>query len=244
MRKFSWRSEEPEIMDDLTCAGEAVNQTLREIDTINRWLGGNSITLEGVERLLLKRGNALEKLTVADIGCGSGEILKLISLVLKQKKIPMVLTGFDANPNIIAYAEQHSKEFREITFVTENILQQTFRDKKFDIITATLFLHHFTTHQLIELLKALKHQSRLGLVINDLHRHPLAYYAIKFLTTLFSKSAMVKYDAPLSVLRGFTRKEWKEILCRAGINHYSLTWKWAFRWQLIIFGPSYSEMDL
>jgi 2-polyprenyl-3-methyl-5-hydroxy-6-metoxy-1,4-benzoquinol methylase len=238
MRKFSRRSEEPEIMDDLSCSGEVVNQTLRELDTINRWLGGNSITLNGVVKLLLSRGNSLEKLTVSDIGCGSGKILKLISRVLKQRNISVALIGFDANPNIITYAEQHGKEFPEITFVTENILQQTFRNKKFDVITATLFLHHFTTQQLIELLKSLKNQARIGMVINDLHRHPLAYYAIKFLTTLFSKSAMVKYDAPLSVLRGFTQKEWREILQQAGISDYSLKWKWAFRWQLIIFSPS------
>jgi len=73
-----------------------------------------------------------------------------------------------------------------------------------------------------------------GIFINDLHRHSLAYHSIHFLTKIFSDSYLVKNDAPLSVLRGFTKKDWELILQKAGFNSYSLKWKWAFRWLLII----------
>ena len=73
-----------------------------------------------------------------------------------------------------------------------------------------------------------------GFFIADLHRHPLAYYSIKWLTGLFSKSYLVKNDAPLSVLRGFSRKEWESLLTKAGIKNYSIRWKWAFRWLIIV----------
>ena len=85
-----------------------------------------------------------------------------------------------------------------------------------------------------EAFQSFKQQARLGIIVNDIHRHPLAYYSIKWLTGLFSKSAMVKFDAPLSVLRAFTRKELEQILLKAEIEHYELSWKWAFRWQLVI----------
>jgi hypothetical protein len=97
-----------------------------------------------------------------------------------------------------------------------------------------LFFHHFTADQLVDVLGSLKSQCRVGIVINDLHRHPLAYYSIKLLTQFFSKSSMVKFDAPLSVMRGFTRLEWEEILRQAGITDYTLKWKWAFRWEILI----------
>ena len=115
-----------------------------------------------------------------------------------------------------------------------NILDNSFAVLRYDVVLATLFLHHFSDRQLIEIFKSLKKQARIGIVVNDLHRHPLAYYSIKLLTVFFSKSSMVKYDAPLSVLRGFSKKELKAILELAGIKHYSITWKWAFRWQIII----------
>ncbi|MBA4057205.1 MAG: SAM-dependent methyltransferase, partial [Marivirga sp.] len=72
-------------------------------------------------------------------------------------------------------------------------------------------------------------------IINDIHRHSLAYYSIRLLTKVFSKSSMVKFDAPLSVRRAFTKKELLEILNEAGIKKYTIQWKWAFRWQVLVF---------
>jgi hypothetical protein len=71
---------------------------------------------------------------------------------------------------------------------------------------------------------------RLGFFINDLHRHPLAYHSIRLLTRTFSKSYLVKNDAPLSVRRGFRRGEWQRLLHDAGITGYTCSWRWAFRW--------------
>jgi hypothetical protein len=115
-----------------------------------------------------------------------------------------------------------------------DILSPAFQQSQCDIAVATLFFHHFTDNQLVGILRRLHNQVRLGIVINDLHRHPLAYYAIKLLTKFFSKSTMVKYDAPLSVLRGFSKKELVRILEQAGITHYTIKWKWAFRWQVVV----------
>ena len=81
------------------------------------------------------------------------------------------------------------------------------------------------------------HSSR-GFFINDLHRHPLAYYLIKWLTKLFSKSYLVKYDAPLSVARAFKKKEWEILLKDAGITNYTIQWQWAFRY-LITATPNF-----
>jgi hypothetical protein len=80
------------------------------------------------------------------------------------------------------------------------------------------------------MMKWMKETCRIGFLINDLHRHPLAFYSIKLLTQVFSKSYLVKNDAPLSVQRGFTRSEWESIFLAAGINNYSIEWRWAFRW--------------
>ena len=54
------------------------------------------------------------------------------------------------------------------------------------------------------------------------------------LTRLFSRSYLVKHDAPLSVLRGFKKKELEELLNKAGILNYTIHWKWAFRWLVIV----------
>ena len=77
--RFSQRAETVEIMDDLQCSGEVVNQTLRELEIINRWLGGNAVTISGIKRLALEKTEGSNKITIADIGCGGGDILKEIA---------------------------------------------------------------------------------------------------------------------------------------------------------------------
>jgi hypothetical protein len=73
----------------------------------------------------------------------------------------------------------------------------------------------------------------MGFFVNDLHRHPFAYYSIKWLTKFFSKSYLVKNDAPLSVLRGFKRKELEVLSHQSSVEKISINWKWAFRWLLV-----------
>jgi len=230
MPNLSTRSDEIEIMDDLNCSGEVVDQTLLELDTINHLLGGNYVTLNGLKKLL-HAVDASKDVTIADLGCGSGDMLMRISRKYKRSKLKLI--GIDANPNITAFANRQMKDDR-VQFETVDILSDEFKSRQFDIIIGTLFFHHFTTDQLVIFFSQLKRQATVGIVINDIHRHPFAYYSIKVLTGLFSKSAMVKFDAPLSVRRAFKKTELIEILRKADIKKYSLRWMWAFRWQIII----------
>jgi 2-polyprenyl-3-methyl-5-hydroxy-6-metoxy-1,4-benzoquinol methylase len=232
MVDLSYRSKEEEIMDDLESSGPIINQTLRELETINSLLGGNYITLNGLDNLLNGEGDN-RTFTVADLGCGGGDIMRLIADRAFRKEYSLQLIGFDANPNIIEYAKAHTSE-SNIQYQCSNIFSEEFRQQKFDIVVSTLFFHHFSSEQLVIFLEQLKKQVRVGIVINDLHRHWFAYYSIKLLTLFFSKSPMVVYDAPLSVARSFRKNELIEILEKAGITKYSIRWMWAFRWQVII----------
>jgi 2-polyprenyl-3-methyl-5-hydroxy-6-metoxy-1,4-benzoquinol methylase len=229
---FSKRSMGTEIMDDLDCHGEVVDQTLRELDFINQWLGGNVVTLQAIKSIW-KTIPKEQPLHIADLGCGSGEMLRILSQLAEKENRKLVLTGFDANPHIVDYAKNHSKKLSNISFQSISVFSQEFKEQQFDIVLATLFMHHFSEVELASLFSSLKKQSKF-IIINDIHRHSLAYHSIKVLTQFFSKSAMVKFDAPLSVLRAFSKNELKDILQRAGITDFSLKWKWAFRWQLII----------
>ncbi len=227
---LSYRSEEEEIMDDLSDDSPSLYRALEELDIINHWLGGNTITLNAVKEIFKSQPNKEWK--IADLGCGSGEMLLKIAKWCRTQKIKVQLHGFDANPNVIAYAEKHCKEYPEISFYAENIFSESFEKRRFDVITCTLFLHHFPQADLVNLLKQFQSQSE-KVIINDLHRHYFAYYSIKWITRFFSKSTMVQNDACLSVWRAFTKKDWKEILKLAEIQNYELVWRWAFRWKLV-----------
>ena len=230
---FSTRAGITEIMDDLQCSGEVVDQTLRELEIINKWLGGNGVTVSGIGKIL-KGSKPPRPLEITDLGCGGGDILKEIAIWGRRKKLLLKLTGVDANPHIVSFAKENCADFKEIHFLEQDVFSEKFKQGAFDIAIATLFAHHFSTRELVQLFQSLKDQCRMGFVINDLHRHWFAFHSIRLLTKWFSKSPMVKFDAPVSVLRSFTRPEIESILAQAGITNYSLSWKWAFRWQLVV----------
>ena len=226
------RSNEEELMDDLDASGEVINQTLKELEVINRLLGGNQVTTNGLARLL--KGIAHDQtLTIADLGCGGGDIMKLMAQWARKWGIDVEIIGFDANPHIIDYAEANCKGFDNIRFEVQDIFSEQFKARQFDVICCTLFTHHFTDQSLISIFHQFKQQARIGTVINDLHRHWFAYHSIKLLTQVFSKSPMVQYDAPLSVARSFRRADLAGIMKKAGIEQFDLKWMWAFRWQLL-----------
>ena len=84
------------------------------------------------------------------------------------------------------------------------------------------------------MLSWMSNNTTTGFFINDLQRHPVAYHSIKWLTTIFSRSYLVKNDGPVSVKRGFLKAEWEEMLQQANIKKYSIEWRWAFRYLVIV----------
>ena len=231
MSPFAVRSDQQEIMDDLTCSGQDVRQALHELEVINAWLGGNAVTLEGVARLVNHIPRETE-VTVADLGCGGGDIAARLCRLLKSKGLRPEVSGIDANPNIIRIA---SEKHPDIHFDAINIFSDDFTRLRFDVITATLFFHHFDSRTLAAFIRHLLGQTRVGIVINDIHRHWFSFHSIRLLTRMFSRSLMVRHDAPVSVLRAFSRRDLVDILAEAGVRRYTIRWRWAFRWLVIIY---------
>ena len=230
---FKHRSKEVEIMDDLNIQGDVIDSTLKELNVINTWLGGNAIIVDALGILL--KNSSKKNITLADIGCGGGDILKLISNWLKRNDMSSKLVGIDANPHITAYAKKNCKDYSNIEFQSINIFSEEFKLQKFDVVASTLFFHHFDDETLIKFLNQLSHQASIGIIINDLHRHWFAYHSIKWITAIFSRSFMVKNDAKVSVQRGFLKKELEEIIQKAGFSKYEIKWRWAFRYQVVIW---------
>jgi len=226
------RATTPELMDDLTLATDELRQNLDELETINTWLGGYRPVLAALARLR-PRFPAGRLLRLADLGSGGGDTLRHVARWARRRSVPLAAEGIDANDFMLAYAAAKSQEYPEISYRQLDIFSPEFAARPYDVLTASLFCHHFTDAELVELLRGWHQQAGLAVVINDLHRHPLAYYSIKYLTKLLGGSRLVQNDAPLSVARAFSRRDWVRLLAAAGITNYELRWCWAFRWQVV-----------
>lgn len=227
---FRRRSEKKELLDNEDIPRNDLITNLKELDFINHWLGGYQISFAALKKVL-KKGQTY---ILVDIGSGGGDTLKRIGAWSKKSGHDIQLFGVDIKPVCIEYATQNV-EAREIQFVCDDYRNVGNHIPKIDILHASLFCHHLQEIDLVELVRFAVNINSV-LIINDLERNPLAYFSIKWLTALFSNSYLVKNDAPLSVLRGFKRKEWRHILTQAGAKKYTIINKWAFRHEVIVYG--------
>jgi SAM-dependent methyltransferase len=200
-----------------------------ELDRINTLLGGHDITIRGIRKLC---GDARE-LHVCEIGCGGGDNLRAIYRWAGKKGIRLRATGIDIKPECIRYARERNPDLPGAVWICSDYRMAILHEKP-DIVFSSLFCHHFDDAGVSEVFRWSAENSRLGFFMNDLHRHPLAYHAIALLTKAFSRSYLVKNDAPLSVARGFSRAELAEYLRAADgpvdSMHTEIEWAWAFRW--------------
>ena len=227
----SSRSSATEMMDDFTIKGSLLRDTLDKLETINRLLGGNSVTLKGLKKILSKTSKT-KTITIVDLGCGHGDILRDVAKFGRKNSYKFKLIGIDANNAAIDYAKALSKDYPELSFETIDVFSEDFKKQTYDVVLCTLFLHHFKNNELIPFLKSTVQKASIGVIVNDLHRHKLAYYLFKMIG-LFIKNKMVREDGLTSVLRAFKRNELENILTKTGVN-FSIQWKWAFRYLWVL----------
>jgi ubiquinone/menaquinone biosynthesis C-methylase UbiE len=216
----------PELMDDLSVDEQSLERALVELSTINRLLGGDRVSRLGVRRIL--RSLPPDRpVTVLDVGSGGSDLLRALAPLGRQFEI----TALDLNPRAGDFA---MKRGRPVTVVVGSAHALPFDNRSFDVAHVSLFLHHCTDDEARALLLNLSRIARHGIVINDLHRHGFAYIGISLLTRLFSRSALVRHDGPVSVLRGFLRSELAALLPARQQTPVSISWHWAFRWCVAI----------
>lgn len=222
------RSRKEELLDQPNISTKDLYQNLHELDVINRLLGGHSATLKGIKKIIGNNTNRTWR--IIDLGCGGGDSLRAIAKWAEKQNLKVELTGVDLLEDAISYAKANSEGFN-IDFIQSDFKEV--KSESFDIAISSLFCHHLYDETLKSLIET-KLRLAQHAVINDLHRHFLAYYSIKLLTAFFSKSYLVKHDACLSVARGFKRNDFENLLNMFAEVEYSIKWIWAFRWLVVI----------
>lgn len=206
------------------------HKNLRELDILNRYMGGHAITMEGIRQLVVDRKKTYH---IADLGCGSGDVLKYIAQWARSNSFNVQLTGIDKNPDAIDYLTHNCLDYPEIKGVVMDYRDFITEGNGVDIVHSALFCHHLQNNELSELFSSLKENTRLGFVINDLQRSPIAYFGAWAMTRLLNGSVLSKHDGPVSVLRAFTRNELQKLLQQAGVKSFLLRWRCPFRYLII-----------
>lgn len=234
MPDFSQRTQADEMMDDFSIVDGRLTRALQDLRWVNRWLGGH----RAADSILLPLLRAAGALRVIDLGAGGADYPEHLVRRAAQDGLDVEVTAVDANAQTVAYA-QSALDHRlpaalrgRVEVVPADALDLPYDDDAFDVAVAALFLHHFHGDEAVALLREMDRVARRGILVNDLHRHPLAYHGVRALGAVTQASEMFRHDGPLSVLRGFTRAELEQLAAAAGLRGARVHWRWAFRWVL------------
>lgn len=224
-------------MDDFTIIDERLEKALDNLRYVNRFLGGYAATMARLGAVLRSHPSG-RPLRVLDLATGVADFPDYLVRWVERHGGRVEVVGLDANPVTVAYARKAlDRDLPEalrrcVQVVTGDALALAYDAGAFDVCVTSLFMHHLQRDEAVTLLREMKRVARLGFVVNDLHRHPMAYYGIRTLAALLPVSPMFRNDGPISVLRGFSRADLSSIAEAAGLHRYDVRWHWAFRWTL------------
>ena len=219
-RDFQQRSREPELMDGSDYGREEYLDCLADLRRVNRYLGGYRSLSRHLFPLI--RAQAMrrpgEAIRLVDIGTGSADIPRTVVDWARTEGIPVQFIVVDINHLAACTAADQVQRYPEISAIRADALALPFADDGVDFVIASLFLHHFEDESAAALLRSFSRVAREAFVINDLRRHPLAWISIRVLTRLFTRNRLVRHDAAVSVLRGFTDGDLDRITRLAGVR--------------------------
>jgi SAM-dependent methyltransferase len=227
------RSYEMEMMDLPGQPRALLEEDLRNLRVINRSLGNYRNVVRGLNRLV--RAQKIDRFSLLDVGTGSGDIPTVIARWARCHAVAARISALEPEPVTVAQAAAQTRNFPEVTVVRGDATAPPFHAAAFDFVLASQLLHHFSEEQIVRLLRIWSPLARRAIIVSDLVRHPLAYHGIRLLTKLFTRNAMTRTDAPLSVARAFTLTEWRALLREADVGPFQIFSAFPFRVMALIF---------
>lgn len=199
-----------EQMDDPGLDPAVYDQVLADLSRINRWTFAARPTLD-----FLARGTkGMRRFRLLDVGFGHGDMLRRIADWARSRGLTAQLTGVDLNPRSAVAARSATPAARWIDYRTGDYADLA---GPFDFVISSLVAHHMTDDQLRDFLRFMEERAERGWLINDLHRHGIAYLFYPLLARLLRVHPIVRQDGQLSIARAFRPADWRSILEQAGL---------------------------
>ncbi|MNO39392.1 hypothetical protein D3C76_295220 [compost metagenome] len=230
-KTLSVRAQEDELMDDFSMGGEELSEALKHLRRLNKIFAAPGPTRDGVEKLWKTLGSP-GTLSILDVGAGSGDVNRKLLQWAGQKGIQLEVTLVDKTEEACSEARHLFRHEPRVKIMQADVRELA--DGSADIVTGSQFVHHFDGQQLVEIVSHMLRASKSGVVINDIHRHPVSYTAVWMMTRLISRNRYIRHDGPLSVAKGFKGRDWQELQHRLKSEKMTYSWKPLFRYSVVI----------
>lgn len=231
MLSVGQRQLEPEIMDEPDLDSASHEHALRGLGRINFLSLSAGIVWKPIRTLA--RQHPDRPLRVLDLATGGGDVPIALAEKARREGLPIAVQGCDISDRAVVFAtEQAARKNSAATFFVQDIVKDGVPDG-YDVVISSLFLHHLDEGEARDVLSQMSEAAKRLVVVNDLDRCTtglaLAYLACYTLT----RSPVVHYDGPRSVMAAFSKTEANQLARDAGLRGARITGHWPFRWRLV-----------
>lgn len=224
LRGLSRRSSEPEWLDGAGAQTPELESFLRDLARLNGVMLGHRAVIAWLRRAL-KDTPRDRPLTLIDVGCGYGDLLRAIRRWANKRHVPLRLIGIDLSPETVRIARSAGHDNDAIEYCVGDIF--AFRPSEpVDLVVSSLLAHHFSDRLIVEFLRWMEATAQRGWLIYDLQRHPVPHFFIGLIGRMTRLNPLMIGDGRISVARSLTRAEWTNRIAGAGIAREAVQVRW------------------
>jgi ubiquinone/menaquinone biosynthesis C-methylase UbiE len=221
-----------ELLDAGAGSDDDVAASLTDLRRINRF-GGSRVVLRALDRLVKDNRLADRRLSLLDVGAGSADIPNAVVKWCGALGIESFVVATDLSERNLRVARRRLGISPDIALARADGLALPFPSKSFDVVTASLMLHHFLDDDVTRLLREFARVATRAVIVNDLVRNLIPYYFIRIAGSMLATSFLTRNDGPVSVLRGFTADEMNLLAKRAGLTSFRVERLFPYRLLLV-----------
>jgi SAM-dependent methyltransferase len=217
----------PELLDDDLGTPDEIAASLVDLRHINDWFGGTRTTAVLLRRVAAESG--CRKLSLLEVGAGAGDLPQQAQRLLARDGIELKVTMLD---RVWSHLPGNG-----VASVSGDALRLPFRDDAFDVVSCSLFAHHFQPDALQAFVREALRVSRQALLINDLIRSRLHLWLVYAGLPLL-RSRITWHDAPASVRNAYTIDEMRRILKGLPTHRITMSRHYLYRMGVVVWKSS------
>jgi 2-polyprenyl-3-methyl-5-hydroxy-6-metoxy-1,4-benzoquinol methylase len=184
----------------------------RAMTSLHRLLG----TIGTVRRYVASEAGRLDgdrPLRILDLGSGDCEVAEQVARWAIRRSLRVDFTCLDSNPHAIRLARRRLARFPALKLspLCERVEDHTPKTP-YDCAVGSLFFHHFSAPEMLDLLERLRGMVLRSVLISDLRRSTPAF--LGFLAIRPTVHSGVWRDGLMSIRRGFRAPELQRTLRR------------------------------
>jgi len=223
------RIDEPEDIDDPSQPYSELERSMQDVALSNRLFGGTQTILFHVARLL-RDAPPGTSVRILDIATGSADIPNALLEWGRRRELNLTLVGVDNHAAMLQMAQATAPN---VSLVQADALALPFAPGSFDLALCALAFHHLGFDASVRLLAAMDTLTTRGFVVSDLRRDLPTLWGVEAAMAAVRAHPFTRHDAPASVRRAFTLREYHKMIGLSGVQQVRLRTHWYFRVALV-----------